>query len=64
MRISRISGKEVVLEIFGKGLRIVVLPALALTGIPTARADEPVFGFIYMTDLLPKGQKDIEQWLT
>lgn len=29
-----------------------------------ARADEPVFGFVYTTDLLPKGQKEVEQWLT
>ena len=38
-----------------------------LAGIGTtapARADEPVFGFVYTTDLLPKGQKEVEQWLT
>jgi high-affinity iron transporter len=29
-----------------------------------AQADEPIFGFIYTTDLLPKGQKEVEQWLT
>lgn len=29
-----------------------------------ARADEPVFGFIYTTDLLPKGKTEVEQWLT
>ena len=29
-----------------------------------ARADEPLFGFVYTTDLLPKGQKEIEQWVT
>lgn len=29
-----------------------------------ARADEPVSGFVYTTDLLPKGKKEIEQWLT
>ena len=29
-----------------------------------ARADEPLFGYIYTTDLLPKGQKEVEQWLT
>src|SRR5262249_46639551 len=26
-----------------------------------ARADEPIFGFIYTTDLLAKGQKEVEQ---
>jgi len=29
-----------------------------------ARADEPLFGYIYTTDLLPKGQKEVEQWAT
>jgi hypothetical protein len=54
----------VVRETVGKGLRILVLPALALAGSSTAWADEPVFGFIYTTDLLPQGQKEIEEWLT
>ena len=30
----------------------------------SARADEPLFGFVYTTDLLPKDQKEVEQWLT
>ena len=29
-----------------------------------ARADEPLFGFTYTTDLLPKGKFEIEQWST
>lgn len=29
---------------------------------PAAHADEPLFGFVYTTDLLPKGGKEIEQW--
>jgi hypothetical protein len=29
-----------------------------------ARADEPLFGFVYTTDLLPKGGMEVEQWLT
>ena len=29
-----------------------------------AMADEPVFGFVYTTDLLPKGQQEVELWLT
>ena len=28
----------------------------------TARADEPLFGFVYTTDLLPQGGKEIEEW--
>lgn len=29
-----------------------------------AFADEPLFGFIVTTDTLPKGQKEVEQWVT
>ena len=29
-----------------------------------ARADEPIFGFTYTTDLLPQGKSEVEQWLT
>ena len=36
---------------------------LALSAGPAA-ADEPVFGFVYTTDLLPKDQVEVEQWLT
>lgn len=39
------------------------LAAAALLCGP-AKADEPLFGFIYATDLLPKGQKEAEQWVT
>ncbi len=51
------------------GLRVGthIAGVLVLLGILTAgpaHADEPVFGFIYTTDLLPKGQKEVEQWLT
>ena len=29
-----------------------------------ARADEPLFGYVYTTDLLPKGKWEVEQWIT
>jgi hypothetical protein len=29
-----------------------------------AWADEPIFGFTYTTDLLPRDQKEVEQWAT
>jgi len=29
-----------------------------------ARADEPLFGYVYTTDLLPKGKWEVEQWVT
>ena len=39
-------------------LLVVVAPS------PAALGAESQFGFIYTTDLLPKGEKEIEQWLT
>jgi hypothetical protein len=38
--------------------------ALVLFALPEARADEPLFGFTYTTDLLPKHKFEIEQWST
>jgi hypothetical protein len=47
-------------------LSAVILPGLGAIFAPatSARADEPVFGFVYTTDLLPKGQAEMEQWTT
>ncbi len=41
-----------------------LLAAATLTGASAAWADEPLFGYVYTTDLLPKGQKEVEQWTT
>jgi len=38
--------------------------AVTIGGARPARADEPIFGFTYTTDLLPKGKSEVEQWLT
>ena len=38
--------------------------AIGLAGVAAARADEPLFGFVYTTDLLPKGRAEVEQWAT
>jgi len=39
--------------------------AIAALGTATAaRADEPLLGFLYTTDLLPQGGKEVEQWAT
>jgi hypothetical protein len=40
------------------------LAAGALCPVEPVRADEPLFGFVYTTDLLPKGGAEIEQWFT
>jgi hypothetical protein len=37
---------------------------LAQAWAPPALADEPLFGFVYTTDLLPKDQFEVEQWLS
>jgi hypothetical protein len=48
-----------------------IIPILALVfGLfsilpsPRAHASEPLFGYIYTTDLLPKGKFELEQWFT
>ena len=46
--------------------KLFILSALLVATLtPTlAHADEPLFGFTYTTDLLPKGKSEIEQWST
>jgi hypothetical protein len=41
-----------------------VLVAGAVCGTSAAYADEPVLGFLYTTDVLPKDGKEVEQWAT
>jgi hypothetical protein len=43
---------------------LVGLLTATIGGARPARADEPIFGFVYTTDLLPKGKSELEQWLT
>lgn len=46
-------------------LASVLLATLALAGAGgAARADEPLFGYVYTTDTLPKGKTEIEHWDT
>jgi hypothetical protein len=46
-------------------MKIRLLMAAAALALPAAAyADEPLFGFIVTTDLLPKDQKEVEQWVT
>ena len=40
------------------------LAGALLAGGSPARAAESQFAFVYTTDLLPKGEKDFEQWIT
>lgn len=44
--------------------RLLLPASMALLCAAPAHADEPLFGFIYTTDLLPKGGFETEQWLT
>ena len=41
-----------------------VVGALVGLGAGAAHADEPLFGYVYTTDVLPKGKREIEQWAT
>jgi hypothetical protein len=38
--------------------------ALGIFSTKEARADEPLFGYVYTTDLQPKGKFEFEQWVT
>jgi hypothetical protein len=42
---------------------VALFAAAALFPVP-AQADEPLFGFIYTTDILPRNQAEAEQWVT
>jgi hypothetical protein len=44
--------------------RTLLLTSLVFGFIATARAEESQFGYVYTTDLLPKGAKEVEQWMT
>jgi Family of unknown function (DUF6662) len=46
-----------------RGTTLLVVCAGILAAMP-ARADEPLFGFVYSTDLLPKKKFEMAQWLT
>jgi hypothetical protein len=48
---------------FKKHLSAILFLA-ALVASSAARADEPLFGYVYTTDLLPKGKLEFEQWIT
>lgn len=48
-------------------MKKVIFAAMAVAGALAAaptKADEPIFGYIYTTDLLPKGKTEVEQWAT
>jgi hypothetical protein len=44
-------------------LRLALAAVFSIIGF-AAYADEPLFGFLYTTDLLPQGGKEVEEWLT
>lgn len=47
-----------------KSVATTAIVVSALCGAAPAFADEPLFGYIYTTDTLPQGKKEIEQWVT
>lgn len=44
----------------GKSFLLMAGSAFIVTASP-AKADEPLFGYVYTTDVLPKGKYEIEQ---
>jgi len=47
------------------GNRIAIGIAAVATALSTpAMAGEPLFGYVYTTDVMPKGKTEIEQWVT
>jgi hypothetical protein len=60
LRINCINGAKIMRL---KGLISMALAGVACIVAP-AYADEPLFGFVYTTDTLPKGQSEVEQWVT
>ena len=50
--------------IFGVSLCALALLGASLVGVVPVSADEPLFGYTYTADLLPKGKWEIEQWIT
>ena len=44
-------------------LRVALVAMVSIVGF-AASAEESMFGFVYTTDLLPQGAKEIEQWVT
>jgi hypothetical protein len=47
-----------------RGALLAALGALALASPGPSEAEESQFGYVYTTDLLPKGAKELEQWAT
>jgi len=46
-------------------IRLLTFAVLAgMATMPVAHADEPLFGYIYTTDTLPKDKSELEQWAT
>lgn len=43
---------------------IIIELLLGFLSAPNASAGEPLFGYVYTTDTLPKGKPEIEQWIT
>jgi hypothetical protein len=43
---------------------LLAVPLCASVPFDDARADEPLFGYVKTTDLLPQGKWEIEQWIT
>jgi hypothetical protein len=50
--------------IFARALCALTFLVASLVSIAPVSADEPLFGYAYTADLLPKGKWELEQWIT
>ena len=50
--------------IFARALCALTFQVASLVCIEPVAADEPLFGYAYTADLLPKGKWELEQWIT
>lgn len=58
------TGNKIGVQQKSRGL-VILCALLMFVAVPAAvRADEPLFGFTYTTDTLPKGRSEVEQWST
>jgi len=47
-----------------RGVGFLALGLLMLASSVPSRSEESQFGYVYTTDLLPKGAMELEQWAT
>ena len=62
-KLSRRKSNDIPLKPKATSTKLPLLLLLLFFG-SIARGDEPLFGYVYTTDLLPQGKWELEQWIT